>query len=434
MTSLLKIADGTIYDPTNNLDGVVQDIWIRDGKIIAPPREPDVRPDRILDAAGLVVMPGGVDMHAHIAGPKVNLARKMRPEDKRNAPVVRRTSRTRSGTLGSVPSTFATGYLYAGMGYTTAFDAAIPPLTARHAHEEFHDTPIIDKGFFLLLGNNHYVLKQIAANEPERLRLRRLAAIRRQGLRHQARQSRRCRSVETGRRQHPRTRRQGRDVRCHAAANHRRAGSNGDGSRSAASGTHSLQQPRSTRQLADDAGHHASAGRTPRSSDAHSISQLRRRGRRSEQVPLASAGVGRLRQRTCEFDGRCRPSSVRRNDLDDGGRAARLLFAQSYWPQMDERRHGDGVRLRHRAHRLQGEKFRPCATMGDWFGVVSARERSLARGSEYRSSQRRFLRRLSRNRAAAHGSRLSPRNPEACAAARASAFDAQRLGPRIFSL
>src|SRR5262249_12028224 len=119
---------------------------------------------------GLVVMPGGVDMHAHIAGPKVNLARKMRPEDKRKAPVVRRTPRTRSGTIGSVPSTFATGYLYAGLGYTTAFDAAIPPLGARHAHEEFHDTPVIDKGFFLLFGNNHYVLKQIAAKEPEKLR------------------------------------------------------------------------------------------------------------------------------------------------------------------------------------------------------------------------------------------------------------------------
>jgi formylmethanofuran dehydrogenase subunit A len=168
--TLLKIAGGTIYDPLNNLDGVVQDVWIRDGKIVAPPVEPDARPDKVLDATGLVVMPGGVDMHAHIAGPKVNLARKMRPEDKRKAPVVRRTPTTRSGTTGSVPSTFATGYLYAGMGYTTAFDAAIPPLSARHAHEEFHDTPIIDKGFFLLFGNNHYVLRQIAANEPERLR------------------------------------------------------------------------------------------------------------------------------------------------------------------------------------------------------------------------------------------------------------------------
>lgn len=83
---------------------------------------------------------------------------------------MRRTPNTRSGTVGSVPSTFATGYLYAGMGYTTVFDAAIPPLAARHAHEEFGDTPIIDKGFFLLFGNNHYVLNQISANEPERLK------------------------------------------------------------------------------------------------------------------------------------------------------------------------------------------------------------------------------------------------------------------------
>src|SRR5215472_6439820 len=168
--TLLKIANGTVHDPANSIDGVVMDIWVRDGKVVAAPTEADARPDTVIDAAGLVVMPGGVDMHAHIAGPKVNVARKMRPEDKRRAPPVRRTPMTRSGTTGSVPSTFATGYLYAGLGYTTAFDAAIPPLGARHAHEEFHDTPIIDKGFFLLFGNNHYVLRQIAAKEPEKLR------------------------------------------------------------------------------------------------------------------------------------------------------------------------------------------------------------------------------------------------------------------------
>src|SRR5436309_212603 len=167
---LLKIAGGQVYDPANNIDGVIQDVWIRDGTVIAAPTDPAIRPDKVIDATGLVVMPGGVDMHAHIAGPKVNLARKMRPEDKRKAPPVRRTPLTRSGTTGSVPSTFATGYLYAGLGYTTAFDAAIPPLGARHAHEEFHDTPIIDKGFLVLFGNNHYVLRQVAANEPEKLR------------------------------------------------------------------------------------------------------------------------------------------------------------------------------------------------------------------------------------------------------------------------
>ena len=172
--TLLKISGGTVYDPINQVDGVVRDIWVEDGKVIAAPQAngsgaAERRPDKIIDATGLVVMAGGVDMHAHIAGPKVNVARKMRPEDKRRAPMIKRTPLMRSGTTGSVPSTFATGYLYAGLGYTTAFDAAVPPLGARHAHEEFHDTPIIDKGFFVLVGNNHYVMRQIASGDKARL-------------------------------------------------------------------------------------------------------------------------------------------------------------------------------------------------------------------------------------------------------------------------
>ena len=70
-------------------------------------------------------------MHAHIAGPKVNVARKLRPEDRRDSPTFPRTDLLRSGTRGSTPTTFTTGYLYAGLGYTSVFDAAIPPLGAR---------------------------------------------------------------------------------------------------------------------------------------------------------------------------------------------------------------------------------------------------------------------------------------------------------------
>jgi formylmethanofuran dehydrogenase subunit A len=171
--TLLRITNGVVYDPRNSINGVVQDIWIQDGTVIAPPVADaplSPKPDRTIDAAGYIVMPGGVDMHAHIAGPKVNAARKMRPEDHRKGPPVKRTPISRSGSTGSVPSTFATGYLYAGLGYTTAFDAAVPPLGARHTHEEFHDTPVIDKGFFVLMGNNHYVLNQIAAKDPAKLR------------------------------------------------------------------------------------------------------------------------------------------------------------------------------------------------------------------------------------------------------------------------
>jgi formylmethanofuran dehydrogenase subunit A len=164
---LLKLAGGTVYDPLHGIDGEVRDLWVRDGKVVEASAD---LPDRTFDLSGLVVMPGGVDMHAHIAGPKVNIARKLRPEDRRDSPPFRRTELLRSGTTGSTPTTFVTGYLYAGLGYTTVFDAAIPPLGARHTHEEFHDTPVIDKGFFVLVGNNHYAMKQIAAGEPERLR------------------------------------------------------------------------------------------------------------------------------------------------------------------------------------------------------------------------------------------------------------------------
>ena len=168
--SLIKISQGTIYDPANHVDGEVRDVWIADGKIVDAPTDPAVRPTRQIDARGLVVMPGGIDMHCHIAGPKVNVARKMRPEEKRKAEVIHRTNHTHSGTMGSVPSTFATGYKYAGMGYTTAFDAAIPPLGARHAHEEFDDTPCLDKGFYVLMGNNHYVMRSIKEKEPQKLK------------------------------------------------------------------------------------------------------------------------------------------------------------------------------------------------------------------------------------------------------------------------
>jgi formylmethanofuran dehydrogenase subunit A len=166
--ALIQLAQGSVYDPRNGIDGEVADLWIRDGRIVADPGS-GVSADRVYDCRGLVVMPGGVDMHAHIAGPKVNVARKLRPEDRRNAQPHRRTELLRSGTGGSTPTTFVTGYLYAGLGYTTVFDAAIPPLGARHTHEEFHDTPVIDKGFFVLVGNNHYAMKQMAAGETERL-------------------------------------------------------------------------------------------------------------------------------------------------------------------------------------------------------------------------------------------------------------------------
>jgi formylmethanofuran dehydrogenase subunit A len=165
----LRIAGGRVVDPANGVQDEVRDLWIADGRMVSAPADRGARADRTIDARGCVVMPGGVDVHCHIAGSKVNAARALRPEDKRGAGVARTLER-RSGTLGSVPSTFTTGYKYAGLGYTTAIDAAIPPLGARHAHHELRDTPVIDKGILVLLGNNHAVMDRIRAGDRAGLR------------------------------------------------------------------------------------------------------------------------------------------------------------------------------------------------------------------------------------------------------------------------
>ena len=165
MTTSFRIINGRVYDPANGVDGVVRDVCIQDGRIVAA-AAPGAR---TIDAAGMVVMPGGVDIHCHIAGPKVNLARKVQPEDHRRD-VHLRTRFTRSGTGGTVPSTFATGYRYAALGYTAAMEAAVTPLGARHTHEELHDTPVIDKGFYVLVGNNVLLYRLLQEGRREEFR------------------------------------------------------------------------------------------------------------------------------------------------------------------------------------------------------------------------------------------------------------------------
>ncbi len=169
-SGLLRIAGGRVVDPANGVDDEVRDIWIGGGKVVAAPADPAERADRTIDATGLVVMPGGVDVHCHIAGPKVTAARAFRPEEARAGGPHERRPGFRSGALGSVPTTFATGYRYAGLGYTTAVDAAVPALGARHARLELADTPVIDKAFLLLMGNDHYAMRCVSNGDNGRLR------------------------------------------------------------------------------------------------------------------------------------------------------------------------------------------------------------------------------------------------------------------------
>jgi formylmethanofuran dehydrogenase subunit A len=162
---MLRIAGGRVYDPANGIAGEVRDVCVQDGRIVA-----DVPAHaRRIDARGMVVMPGGVDIHAHIAGPTVNAARKLSPEEHR-ADTLERTELLRACAGGTVPSTFATGYRYALLGYTTVVEAATPPLAARHTLSELRDTPIIDAAFLVLMGNNLPIFELIRSGEQARVR------------------------------------------------------------------------------------------------------------------------------------------------------------------------------------------------------------------------------------------------------------------------
>ena len=207
MAEVLRITNGRVYDPANaggGVDGAVRDVVIVDGRIAAA--LPDgVRPGavRTIDARGMIVMPGGVDIHCHIASASVNRARAMLGEEHAThvhvAPgsgVETLSTRLtgphpsplpspgegegagasqpgatahgrpfRAGTGLLTPSTFLTGYRYAALGYTTAIDAAVSPTGARQTHLELNDTPNLDAGFLLLVGNHAKVIELLAAGD-----------------------------------------------------------------------------------------------------------------------------------------------------------------------------------------------------------------------------------------------------------------------------
>lgn len=156
MREELIVRNGFVFDPLNGIDGEKMDVFIKDGKIV----DKVGSKASVVESSGMIVMPGGVDIHSHIAGSKVNSGRVLRPEDHEKDYEVK-TQITRSGVGHSIPSTYTAGYRYARMGYTTVFEPAVPPLKARHTHEELDATPIVDKACFPLLGNNWLVMEYL---------------------------------------------------------------------------------------------------------------------------------------------------------------------------------------------------------------------------------------------------------------------------------
>ena len=162
MEYILK--NGIVYDPANKVAGEKKDVMFRDGKIV----EMVADDAKVIDVTDKIVMPAGIDPHAHVAGPKLVVGRLYRPEDSRKG-ITNKTAVTRSESGFSIPSCPATGYRYSRMGYGTVVEAAVPPLEAKHTHEEIMAIPNIDVPPMPLFGNNWFVLQYAKEGRVEEL-------------------------------------------------------------------------------------------------------------------------------------------------------------------------------------------------------------------------------------------------------------------------
>ena len=160
MEYILK--NGIVYDPANEINGEKMDVMFKDGLIVD-----NVSADAtVLDVTDKIVMPAGVDPHAHVAGPKLVVGRLYRPEDSRRG-VTQKTKVLRSESGFSIPSCPATGYRYSRLGYGTVVEAAMPPLEAKHTHEEIATIPQLDIPAMPLFGNNWFVMEYAKDNNIE---------------------------------------------------------------------------------------------------------------------------------------------------------------------------------------------------------------------------------------------------------------------------
>jgi formylmethanofuran dehydrogenase subunit A len=166
---ITHLKNGRIYDPKHGKDGVMQDIFIRDGRIIHKPSANE-KIDQVYDLTGKIVMAGAIDMHSHIGGGKVNIARMLLPEYQETKKYTEPEAHicTPNCTHNATPSTTDAGFRYIEMGYTAAFEPAMLPINARQAHLEMGDTPMIDKGGYAMLGSDDYFLRMLAAKKDQK--------------------------------------------------------------------------------------------------------------------------------------------------------------------------------------------------------------------------------------------------------------------------
>ncbi len=150
---LIELQNATLVDPLHPKNGLQTSLVISDGRFVASPRQPE-QADETIDLGGDLVFAGGIDIHTHIGGGKVNLARLLMPPPT-------------DGREPALWSTIRTGQLYNQMGYTACFEPAMLLSGARHTHLELADTPGLDSGAYVVLGNEDWLLEALANQQSD---------------------------------------------------------------------------------------------------------------------------------------------------------------------------------------------------------------------------------------------------------------------------
>ncbi|TWT95137.1 formylmethanofuran dehydrogenase subunit A [Neorhodopirellula pilleata] len=152
-------------------DGGIGDVWIRDDRLIERPSVSGeaLSADVEFDASGCIAMAGGIDLHTHIGGGKITLARMLL----RDQMPPWREAGSDVGDLPAdsrfLPSAGVTASRYLDMGYTTCLEPAVIPCNARSAHAEMADVRGIDTGGYCLLGNDDVLLQMISEDAPQEI-------------------------------------------------------------------------------------------------------------------------------------------------------------------------------------------------------------------------------------------------------------------------
>ena len=428
---MIKLTGGKVYDPANNINGEVRDIYVADGRIIAP--APEARIDKEYDVRGRVVMAGAIDPHTHIGGGKVTIARTLMPEDHEKDEVAH-TALTRAGTGHALPSTMITGYRYAEMGYTACFEPAMLPANARQAHMELADTPMLDKGAFVMLGSDDLMLRMISGKTSfeeikdyiawtmHAAQAIAVKVVNPGGISAFKFNQRKLDLDE----KHVYYGITPRDIILTLARGLLELGRH-------ASAARPRLQPRRAGQRRDDARYHPRHGRPAAAPDAHPVPQLRHRGRPSVLV-RRRADRRAPHQVSAHLDRR-RPGHVR---PDVHGLRRQHAPVQRLQERRPEALGGHGHRVRRRLRRravpLSRQELRQRAAVGDRPRDVPLVRGSLAHLPDDGPPERRAVLYLSASHPAAHGPRLPPRDDAAGQPGCTQVFDAADARARILAL